>query len=80
MANSQIYRNAVDKNVNYFNQTFVGAVVETRDVSCVTSTNLTGFHPLAKNLKTIQFYGSQDEDITWYYEMCSNEVCSNPFE
>jgi hypothetical protein len=69
MANSQIYRNAVDKNVNYFNQSFINAKVETRDLGCVNYTNLSGFHPMLKNLVSTQFYGSKDKKITWYFEM-----------
>ena len=79
MVNSQIYRNAYDRNNNYFNQSFMTAPVETRDLDCVTYNNLQGFHPLLKNLKAVHFYGSKDKDITWYYETCENNVCGNLF-
>ncbi len=83
MANSQIYRNAYDKNVNYFNQNFMKANVETRsiDPSCISHANIAGFHPYLSgtNLRSVQFYGSSDKKITWYYETCTNNVCSNPF-
>ena len=71
MANSQIYRNAYDKNVNYFNQSFINAKVETRDINCFSYENLEGFHPMLEieNLKSIQFYGCKDRKITWYFEM-----------
>ncbi len=83
IANSQIYRTAYDKNNNYFNNSFISANVETRsmDPSCLTYTNLEDFHPMLSrsNLKSIQFYGSADKTITWYYESCSNNVCGSPF-
>ncbi len=83
IANSYIYRTAYDKNNNYFNSSFMKANVETRDISpsCLTYTNLEGFHPMLSyaNLKSIQFYGSPDKTITWYYESCSNNVCGSPF-
>ena len=79
-ANSQIYRTAIDKNVNYFNQSFINAKVETRDPDCIEVKNLTGFHPMLTDLKSVQFYGSKDKKITWYYEMCTNDVCGSPFK
>ncbi len=82
-ANSQIYRNAYDKNVNYFNQSFISANVETRsiDPACLSYGNLEGFHPMLSgaDLKSIQFYGSADKEITWYYQTCSNDYCQDPF-
>lgn len=69
MANSQIYRTAIDKNVNYFNQSFIDAKVETREPDCLRSENLEEFDPMLADLKSIHFYGSQDRKITWYFEM-----------
>ncbi len=79
-ANSQIYRNEIDKNVNYFNQSFINVNVETRNPDCITHKNLKGFHPLLENLKSIHFYGSKDKDIVWYYEMCTDDDCGSPFD
>ncbi len=81
VANSQIYRNGYDKNVNYFNQSFISANVETRNLACVEHSYLAGLHPMLDiaNLKSVQFYGSPDEEITWYYETCTYNVCKNPF-
>ncbi|MCU0665061.1 MAG: hypothetical protein MUC50_22400 [Myxococcota bacterium] len=79
MANSQIYRTAIDKNVNYFNQSFINAKVETRNLNCVEYKNLGGFHPMLKDLRSIQFYGSKDKKITWYYQMCTKDDCTSPF-
>lgn len=79
MANSQIYRTAIDKNNNYFNQSFINAKVETRNLNCVEYKNLDGFHPMLKDLKSVQFYGSKEKKISWYYEMCTNNDCTNPF-
>ena len=71
LANSQIYRNGYDRNVNYFNQSFISAKVEDRDPSCIESENLAHFHPLLKpeNLVSMHFYGSKDKKITWFFEM-----------
>ena len=69
LVNSQIYRNSVDKNVNYFNQSFIDVNVQTRDLSCVSYENLQGIHPMLENLKSIHFYGSKDRKVTWYFEM-----------
>jgi tRNA(Ile2) C34 agmatinyltransferase TiaS len=71
---------AIDKNVNYFNQSFISAEVETRNLDCVVSENLAGFHPLLRDLRSVHFYGSKEKKITWYYEMCSADDCGNPFE
>ena len=69
LVNSQIYRNDLDKNVNYFNQSFIDAKVETRNLNCVTSKNLTEIHPMLVDLKSVQYYGSKDKTVTWYFEM-----------
>jgi hypothetical protein len=69
MANSQIYRGTVDKNVNYFNQHFIAADVTALDLSCVRHQNLSRFHPYLSNLAAVHFYGSKERPITWYYEM-----------
>jgi hypothetical protein len=69
MANSQIYRNSHDKNVNFFNQRFIDASVQCVDLENIETTNLEGFHPLCKNLKSIHFYGSNDKPSKWYFEV-----------
>lgn len=71
LANSQIYRTARDKNTNYFNQSFIKANVEMRAQDCIQTNNIEFFHPLLKmeNLDSVHFYGSDDKDITWYFEM-----------
>jgi hypothetical protein len=69
LANSQIYRNDIDKNVNYFNQRFVCAPVKQIDLSCISLKNLTGFHPLCKNLVAAQIYGSKEKPSRWYFEI-----------
>lgn len=71
LANSQIYRTAIDKNDNYFNQTFINANVEMRSQDCIQTNNIDFFHPLLRmeNLDSVHFYGSDDKDITWYFEM-----------
>lgn len=69
LANSQIYRNDFDKNVNYFNQRFVRAPVKQIDLSSISSKNLTGFHPLCKNLVSAHIYGSKDKPSRWYFEI-----------
>jgi len=69
MANSQIYRNSHDKNVNFFNQRFIDASVQSVDLESVETTNLEGFHPLCRNLKSIHFYGSKEKPSKWYFEV-----------
>jgi hypothetical protein len=68
-ANSQIYRNDLDKNVNYFNSRFICAPVKQINLSSISSKNLTGFHPLCKNLVAAHFYGSKEKPSTWYIEI-----------
>lgn len=71
MANSQIYRNSHDKNVNFFNQSFIDAPVESRNPQCISMENIELFHPMLKQdaLKSVQFYGSPKKQIRWYFEM-----------
>ena len=71
LANSQIYRNDKDKNTNYFNQSFIDAKVEIRDPSCLNLHGLEIIHPLLlrERLRSVQFYGSQEKQIRWYFEM-----------
>lgn len=69
LANSQIYRNEVDKNVNYFNQRFINAPVKQINLSSIVSKNLPGFHPLCKNLVSAQIYGSKEQPSRWYFEI-----------
>jgi hypothetical protein len=69
LANSQIYRNDLDKNVNYFNQSFIDAKLETRDLDCVSFKNLEVLHPMLRDLQSVQYYGSKDKKVTWYFEM-----------
>ena len=69
LANSQIYRNEIDKNVNFFNQRFICAPVKHIDISSISSKNLMGFHPLCKNLVSAHFYGSKEKPSTWYIEI-----------
>jgi len=69
MANSQIYRNSHDKNVNFFNQRFIDAKIQFVELDNVETRNLEGFHPLCKNLKSIHFYGSKDKPSKWYIEI-----------
>jgi len=45
LVNSPIYRNGHDRNVNYFNQSFINAKVETRELDCVVASNIQTFHP-----------------------------------
>jgi len=68
-ANSQIYRNSHDKNVNFFNQRFIDANIRFVELDSVETKNLEGFHPLCKNLKSIHFYGSKDKPSKWYIEL-----------
>jgi hypothetical protein len=68
-ANSQIYRNGHDKNVNFFNQGFVDAKIFFVELDNVETRNLEGFHPLCKNLKSIHFYGSKEKPAKWYIEL-----------
>lgn len=68
-ANSQIYRNEVDKNTNFFNQRFVAADVHFLDMENFECVNLEGFHPLCKNLKSVHFYGSKEKPSKWYIEL-----------
>lgn len=69
LANSQIYRNEVDKNVNYFNQRFINTPVKQINLSSISTKNLHGFHPLCKNLISAQKYGSKEKPSTWYFEI-----------
>jgi len=69
MANSQIYRNDHDMNVNFFNQRFIDADIRFVDLDCIETENLEGFHPLCKNLKTVHYYGSKDKPAKWYIEV-----------
>lgn len=71
LANSQIYRNAIDRNVNYFNQGFMDVAVSSWEPSCVQSHQLQKIHPLlaSARLHSVQFYGSKRQDIRWYFEM-----------
>jgi hypothetical protein len=69
MANSQIYRNSHDKNVNFFNQRFIDANIRLLELDGIETKNLEGFHPLCKNLKSIHFYGSKDKPAKWYIEV-----------
>jgi len=68
-ANSQIYRNSHDKNVNFFNQRFIDAKIKFVELDNVETRNLEGFHPLCKNLKSIHFYGGTDKPAKWYIEL-----------
>jgi len=68
-ANSQIYRNSHDMNVNFFNQRFIDAEIYFVELDNVETKNLEGFHPLCKNLKSIHFYGSKDKPSKWYIEL-----------
>ena len=68
-ANSQVYRNSHDKNVNFFNQRFIDAKIRFVDLENVETRNLEGFHPLCKNLKSIHFYGSKDKPAKWYIQV-----------
>jgi hypothetical protein len=68
-ANSQIYRNNHDKNVNFFNQRFIDANIRFVDLGCIETRNLEGFHPLCRNLKSVHFYGSKDKPAKWYIEL-----------
>ncbi len=71
LVNSQIYRTDIDRNVNYFNQSFINAKVQEKDLNCVEVENPEKFHRMLKkeNLKSIQYYGSKDKQIRWYFEM-----------
>ena len=69
LANSQIYRNDLDKNVNYFNQRFITAPIRRIDLASISSKNLSGFHPLCKNLASAHIYGSKEKPSTWYFEI-----------
>ncbi len=68
-ANSQIYRNSHDKNVNFFNQRFIDAKIQFLELEGIETKNLEGFHPLCKNLKSVHFYGSKDKPHRWYFEV-----------
>ena len=68
-ANSQIYRNSHDKNVNFFNQGFIDAKIQFLELEGIETRNLEGFHPLCKNLKSIHFYGNKDKPAKWYIEL-----------
>ena len=69
LANSQIYRTEVDRNVNFFNQRFIRAPVRKIDRTCVESSNLEGFHPLCRDLESVHYYGSKDAPSRWYIEV-----------
>ncbi len=69
LTNSQIYRNEVDKNVNFFNQRFMSANVKLIDLTTIATENLQGFHPFCENLVSAHYYGSKDKASTWYFEI-----------
>jgi hypothetical protein len=71
LVNSQIYRTDIDRNVNYFNQSFINAKVQEKDLDCVEVENPEKFHPMLKkeNLISVQRYGSKNRQIRWYFEM-----------
>lgn len=69
LANSQIYRTDIDKNVNFFNQRFICAPVRHIDLSSIKSKNLEGFYPLCKKLVSAHFYGSREKPSRWYFEV-----------
>jgi hypothetical protein len=69
LANSQIYRNDLDKNINYFNQRFICAPVKRIDLASISSKNLSGFHPHCKNLASAHYYGCKEKPSTWYFEI-----------
>ena len=69
LANSQIYRNEVDKNVNFFNQRFMSANVKLIDLKTIETEKLQGFHPLCENLVSAHYYGSKEKPSTWYFEI-----------
>jgi hypothetical protein len=71
LVNSQIYRTDIDRNVNYFNQSFINAKVAEKDLNCVEVENPEKFHPMLKkeNLMSVQRYGSKNRQIRWYFEM-----------
>jgi len=71
LVNSQIYRTDIDRNVNYFNQSFINAKVQEKDISCLEVENPEKFHPMLKkeNLRSVQYYGTKDKQVRWYFEM-----------
>ena len=71
LVNSQIYRTDIDRNVNYFNQSFINAKVQEKDINCLEVENPERFHPMLKkeNLRSVQYYGAKDKQVRWYFEM-----------
>lgn len=71
LVNSQIYRTDIDRNVNYFNQSFINAKVQEKDLNCVTVENPEEIHPMlkAENLISVQYYGAKERQVRWYFEM-----------
>jgi hypothetical protein len=69
-ANSQIYRGSHGaKNVNFFNQDFVGAKVTCWDPAKVRVQNPTDIHPLCQKLVEVESYrGNGGGPIRWYFE------------
>jgi hypothetical protein len=71
LVSSQIYRTDIDRNVNYFNQSFINAKVQEKDLDCLEVQNPEKFHPMLKkeNLRSVQYYGAKDKQVRWYFEM-----------
>jgi hypothetical protein len=71
LVNSQIYRTDIDRNVNYFNQSFINAKVQEKDLNCLKVENPEKFHPMLKkeNLRSVQYYGAKNKQVRWYFEM-----------
>ena len=71
LVNSQIYRTDIDRNVNYFNQSFINAKVQEKDLNCIKVENPEKFHPMLKkeNIRSVQYYGAKNKQVRWYFEM-----------
>jgi hypothetical protein len=71
IANSQVFRSPIDKNVNFFNKDFIDAAVRDLPTECVSveyPDSLAALLPTGATLVSVQAYGSTDDAISWHYE------------
>jgi hypothetical protein len=71
IANSQVFRSPVDRNVNFFNKGFIDAAVRDLPTECLSveyPDSLAALLPTEASLVSVQTYGSKDDAITWHYE------------
>lgn len=71
LANSQVYRTPIDKNVNYFNKDFISAEVKLSEQDCLSVENadsISGINPAGAELVSAHLYGSPVQPIRWHYE------------